>query len=55
MTGLYRLHKTVSYERGEQNLSYGHGSGPLTWCVPAGLGRSGQLAVWGLYSLSKHC
>lgn len=25
------------------------------WCVPAGLGRRGQAAVRGLYSLSKHC
>lgn len=24
-------------------------------CVPVGLGRSGQAALTGLYSLSKHC
>jgi len=24
-------------------------------CVPAGLGRSGQPAFTGVYSLSKHC
>lgn len=25
------------------------------WCVPAGLDRRGQVAVRGLYSLSKRC
>jgi hypothetical protein len=51
-TDRIRHHLKSSMERNPpllQLVSWG------TLCVPSGLGRNGQAALMGLYSLSKHC